>query len=273
MKKVLQVVRTLELDDKAVADHRCSVHVHLEIADLTETQLAAVVSWWVKCEPVFMDAMPMERKRNRYCQLIGMNNSYHHDGEYSDTEVIQRVGDVKYYSMNTNQYCRGGRKTIEFRIIEGAGCKDAYLVKQWIRLLIHFVETAAAIGRPLPYQVPRTDSEKFDLTPWTGLAWLDPDQVLTFLGFDAFPQAIPGHRPARNYTLSNGMKQTRNWFLARLMTYMSKHKPGGMRYQAYQRLADILQKERERGVDICPVKHMSPTEQREDELYGESQRI
>lgn len=270
LKETLNVVDALSKDSRIKADHRCSVHVHTEIADLSEEQLAAVVSWWVKAEPVIIDAMPMGRKRNRYCQLIGMNNMFQHDGVYSNQDIIQRVGDVKYYSFNTNQYVRGGRKTIEFRTIEGGGCTDPYLVKQWIRFLIHFVETAAKLGRPKDYHEPKNDDERHNLTPWTGLVWLDPQDVLTMLGFNNIEAAIPGHRKATHFTLSKGMQQTRNWFLARLAKYMSRHKPGGMRYYALQQLNEVLKREKEiLGKDFDPQEYLSPSELQHDVIFGE----
>lgn len=269
LKDVLHVVNSLSKDSRITADHRCSVHAHIEVSDLTEEQLASVVSWWVKCEPVIMDAMPMSRKRNRYCQLIGMNNNFQHDGVYSDSEIIKKVGDVKYYSFNTNQYVKGSRKTIEFRTIEGDGCRDAYLVKQWTRFLIHFVEMTSKIGRPKPYQEPTTEEER-KVVPWKGLLWLDPQDVLTLLGFNNVPLPIPGHRKAVEFHLSKGMTQTRNWFLARLHKFMSRHQPGGMRYNAFRELEEIIKRDEEiNGKPFDSEKYLSPTELQEEEIFGD----
>jgi hypothetical protein len=220
-----------------------------------------------------MDAMPMDRKRNRYCQLIGMNNTFQHDATYSDKDLISKVGDVKYYSMNTYTYNRGNRKTLEFRTIEGSGCKDAYLVKQWVRFIIHFIEVSTKLTRPLPYRAPKNELERHETTPWTGLAWLDPGQVLTLLGFNYRPQAIPDVRSGREYTISKGMTQTRNWFVARLMKYMSRHKPGGMRHYAYRQLQEVIARGEELGVVIDPEKYLSPSEIAEEEIFGEQYRI
>lgn len=273
LSSILEVVKAFQDDPKIKADHRCSVHVHIEVADLTPEQVAAVVAWWVKCEPVLIDAMPLSRKRNRYCQLIGMSNSFQHDGNYTPEELISRVGDVKYYSMNTASYCAGRRKSLEFRTIEGDGCKDAYLVKQWVRFLVHFIEMAASTGLPSQYKEPKSEEEKQNITPWQGLAWLDPIHVLTFLGFNNVPCEIPKLRSIREYTWSNGMSQTRNWFLARLVRFMSKHKPGGMRYYASKQLEGILERERLLGNEINPAIHLSPSELLEEKLFGDNFRI
>jgi len=272
LKDVLRVVDGLGADERIKADHRCSVHGHIEVSDLSESELASVICWWVKAEPVIMDAMPMSRKRNRYCQIIGMNNTFQHDGDYSDQDLIQRIGDVKYYSMNTWAYCKGNRKTVEFRTIEGAGCKDAYLVKQWIRFLIHFVEITSKLGRPQPYHEPKGDKDQIEVTPWTGLVWLDPQDVLTLLGFNNIAAPVPGHRKAMEFTLSKGMEQTRSWFLARLVKYMSRHKPGGMRHFAYQELSKVLERHKQANGDFNPDDFLSPSELLDERLFGDDYR-
>jgi hypothetical protein len=273
LKDVLCVIDALSADERVRADQRCSVHVHVEVADLTEEQIASIVAWWVKCEPVIIDAMPISRKRNRYCQLIGMNNTFQHDGEYSNRNLIERVGDVKYYSFNTWAYCRGARKTIEFRTVEGSGCTDAYLVKQWVRFLIHFVEVAKDFKKPNSYHEPKNDKDRTELTPWTGLVWLDPEEVLTFLGFNNIPTSVPGHRKTLEFTLSKGMEQTRNWFLARLAKYMSKHKPGGMRYLAYKGLEKVIERHKEIYGTFNPDEYLSPTELLKESLFGDDFRF
>lgn len=273
LKKIVGVADALRADPLIQADHRCSVHVHLEVADLTEKQLATVVAWWIKCEPVFLDAMPLDRKLNRYCQSLGMNNIYQHDGHYSDKDIIVRAGDIKYYTMTTTNWVNGSRKTIEFRPIEGAGVRDPYLIKNWIRLLIHFVETTAAMERPIPYVEPKNDDERHNVTPWTSLVWMDPEHVLSLLGFNNVPVTIPGQKVAKEYTLSKGMLQTRNWFLARLMANMSRHSVGGMRYHANLELERILRRYKEQGVEIKPEEHISPKELDQEQLYGDSYRI
>ena len=273
LKKALTVVQVMSEDPQIKVDRRCSVHVHLDVSDLTETQLAKVVSWWVKCEPVFLDAMPLERKRNRYCQSLGMNNIFQHDVQYSDKDIICRVGDIKYYTMNTSNWVRGSRKTIEFRPIEGQGCKEPYLIKNWVRLLIHFVETAINLELPPKYEIPKNEDEKYNLTPWTSLCWLDPEHVLSLLGFNNVPVNIPFQKVPNEYTLSNGMKQTRDWFLARLLKYMSRHQVGGMRYNAYLQLQDILKRFKDQGNEIIPEQHISPAELSLERLYGDDYRF
>lgn len=226
------------------ADHRCSVHVHLEIADLTEDQMASLFEHWVKCEPVFMDMMPPERKRNRYCQFVGLSNKFQTTTSLSAKQWIEEVGDVKYYSGNVNQMKKAiaqgnmERKTWEVRLGEAGGCKDPFFVKNWVRLLVHFIEMCKMRPRPNPYE-----EGKPPLT--NGMVWLDPEDVMTVLGFSNNPH---------QYELSNGLRQLRNWTLARLQKNLSPHAlPGYPRSVAYKQVQDIIARHKEEGEEITPA--------------------
>lgn len=268
LKKGMKVVEALSNDGKTKADHRCSVHIHIEISDLSREQLGTVLAWWIKCEPLFLDMMPVDRKRNRYCQFLGMLNTFQHDAKYTPEDIINRTCDVKYYTCNCHMYHRKGRPTLEFRIVESTGCFDPFLIKNWIRLLIHFIERAKNLNFPAPYHEPKDDHERKNLTPWTGLSWLDPKDFFTVLGFNPELAKIPNNQPPRVFELSKALNQCRNWCVARLYKNMSRHKPGGMRYYAFQELKEIVDKLVEQGHCVHPEKHLHAYE--DDELYGES---
>ena len=160
-----------------------------------DNALGIVMAYWIKCESVFLDSVPVNRKRNRYCQCIGLCDLFDHNTQYGPKDIVRSLGQQKYYTVNTYHLCQNRRPTVEFRIVESEGCLDPYLVKNWIRLLIHFVEVAKRHQMPRPY----VQGDK-----WSSLLWLDPEDVMGFLGFNG------------GYELSRGMEQTRNWFLARL---------------------------------------------------------
>jgi len=251
---VCKVVEAFRVHPDIKADRRCSVHVHAEVADLTDEQLAAVVAWWIKCEPVLMDAMPVERKMNRYCQKIGLLSLLQHDSILSPRELIDRIADVKYYSLNTHLMKKSGyvRKTIEARIAEAAGCTDPYLVKNWIRLFLHFIEMTSRRGLPGKYE---------EGNPMSGYCWLDPEDVLTVLGFGG------------QYELSKGLTQTRNWFLARLKKYLTPDTEEGLpRYVAHRQLAAILDRLKAEGTEIKEDDHLSP-EELQEAVYGEDTKF
>jgi hypothetical protein len=252
IRKVCQVVDAFAKDPKIEVDRSCSVHVHVEVADLTEAQVANVIAYWVKCEPIFMDLVPAVRKRNRYCQLMGMTNLFEHDVTYSPRNLIDKVGEIKYFSMNSRAYKDNLRKTIEVRIIEGEGCKDPYLIKNWLRLILHFVEMTSKLPPPKPY----TPGD-----PFSSLLWLDTKDVMSVLGFGP-----------DQYELSKGLSQTRNWMLARLMKFMNPDTDRGPRWKAYQELQEILTDLRHEGVVIDPSEHLSPQDMA-DALYNDGLRF
>ena len=196
LKQILQVIDVFRQDDKIKADSRCSLHVHVDVSDLMLHEVANVIRYWIKAEKVFMDSVPFTRKNNRYCQPIGLWDWLSHDSQMEPDELIKLIGDSKYTTLNTYHLSQGTRPTLEFRIFEHTACKNPYWAKNWIRLVLHFVEMTKNCGTPHPY-VPDD--------PWTGMVWLDPKSVFELLGFDG------------SCFLSEGMKQVRNWFLSRLI--------------------------------------------------------
>lgn len=207
IKEICQVADILRQDPVLSIDQRCSLHVHIEVEDMSVEDVAKILTYWVKCEGVFLDSVPIRRKRNQYCQCIGMMDLFDHDTVWNADAIIKKLGSHKYYTANCyhlNKLLTGGnkgRRTIEFRIVENDGCADPYLIKNWLRLLVHFVE----ITRHLPIPMMYNPND-----PWSGFCWMDPADVMQLLGFSG------------NYTLSKGMEQTRNWFVARLNNNISK---------------------------------------------------
>lgn len=207
LREICKVIDAISDDNKISVDHRCSLHCHVDVSDCPLEELAAIVAWWIKCECVFLDSVPDYRKVNRYCEFIGMSEELTCDWDCQGraAELVSFIGRQKYFTANTFHMMKDNRQTMEFRIIENEGCRDAYLVKNWVRLLVHLVERAREYGTPKFYQPD---------DPFTGLKWLDPQDVMAFLGFDG------------EFDLSKGMEQTRNWFLARLHANMNSKLTG-----------------------------------------------
>lgn len=205
IKKIVSVVNEFKNNDQILIDDRCSLHVHVNVGDLNDDQIASIISYWIKCEAVFMDSVPDKRKNNRYCQLIGQTSLFDHDSVVASKEIIRRVGMHKYYSINSYHCIARNRPTIEFRITESEACKNPDFVKNWLRLIIHFVEMTKQLPLPAKY-----DPEN----PFTGFSWLDPKEVLQLLLFDG------------SMKLSPGMEQTKKWFITRLKNNSISTLPG-----------------------------------------------
>lgn len=200
---IVKVVEIFSEDRRISIDGRCSFHIHVNVEDALKKReftpyalsggwslanswgLANIVANWIKCEPVFMDCVPSSRKVNRYCQCIGMSDLFRHDDPVDPEFLINNLGQLKYFTLNTYHLCNGHRPTIEFRIAEAAACFDPVYAKNWMRLILHFVEQS--LVKPTP----------------SNLLWYDPMDVMELLDFTTG-------------NLSDELVETRNWFLARL---------------------------------------------------------
>lgn len=195
IKEVCRVIQKLSQDKKIKIDESCALHVHVEVADCDQDMRGSILAYWIKCEAVFIDSVPKHRKLNRFCQIISLHDIFEHDTPVDPESLIEQLGKHKYFTLNTYHLSRDRRETIEFRIVEQEGCINQELTQNWIRLLVHFVEMTKK--RPLPYNYVPGD-------PWSSLLWLDPNDVMSLLGF------------LGEYDLSRGLRQTRKWFLKRL---------------------------------------------------------
>jgi hypothetical protein len=192
--QICQVINLISSDSNISIDKRCSLHVHVNVKDCETIDIAAILAWWIKCEAVFIDSIPQDRKRSRYCQYIAASDIF--DTNFRDySRLVKYLGSHKYFTANSFHLLNDERKTVEFRILGNEGCNDSDITRNWIKLLIHFVEMAKKISLPKPWK------NNDDYT--RGLLILDPKDVFRFLGF-------------LDYELSDEMIGIRNWFLRRL---------------------------------------------------------
>lgn len=244
LKQICKVVHAFREDPMVMLDHRCSLHVHVEVADCKNgdsdcrksSELAKILNYWVKSEGVFFDSVPMTRKRNKYCQCIGLLDMFEAETPFIPESIVRKMGNQKYFSMNTYHMMKGNRDTVEFRIMGNEGCDDPFVVKNWVRLLIHFVEMAKAAEIPMPY----------DGSAWSGFAWLNPIEVMQLLKF------TPEHE------LSDGMIQTRNWFIGRLFKNVMDNVTNGVfssegRKVSMEQIAELVAKYNITEEDVHPI--------------------
>jgi hypothetical protein len=205
LKSICEVADLFSKDSKIFADDKCSFHLHVDVSDCTKEEVAKILTYWIKCEPVFLDSVPSQRKRNKFCQCIGMTDLFEVNTHWDEDLIIKKLGTNKYLTMNCEHYYRDARKTIEIRITEAGACFDPFLIKNWVRLIIHFIECSKQA--PIPSQYNSNDC-------WSGFCWLDLEDVFKFLGF------------MDDSELSIGIKQTRDWFLARIYKNVVSNLPG-----------------------------------------------
>lgn len=238
------VLKGFEEDPQIISDHRCSFHVHVDVSDLSKLDLASILSWWIKFEVVFLDSVPFSRKLNQYCQFFGLKTIFNHDIVFEPEYLIKIFGEHKYNTLNTYHYLNKNRKTIEFRIMDHMCCKDPWMAKNWIRLVLHFVE--CCIKKGLPSSFKKND-------PWSGYCWLDPKDLFEFLNF--FETDV-----------SPGIEQVRGWFLSRLKKNIKNDYKFGIFSKKGRSLAIKQVKELDR---IFPSKIYHG----DDEIFGDKFRI
>ena len=140
-----------------------------------------------------MDAVPFKRKINQYCQFIGLTDVLDDIDSPDAQTIFYRIGKNKYWSLNTWHYCLNQRKTIEFRIMDNETCLNSQDAKNWINLILHFINQAIKRKCPKSYQ-------KNDV--FSGYCWLDPVDVFNFLGFEG--------------EISSDLQEVKCWFLDKI---------------------------------------------------------
>ncbi len=201
-RKIANLISILKANPKVHVDNRCGFHVHMDVSDLSQEEMGAVLAWWIKCEAVLLDAMPFHRKVNRYCQQIGISSIFEHDFNYSYYDLIKTLGSHKYFTINAYHYCKGNRDTIEFRIAEDMMCLSELDAENWIYFLLHFIEMAKKKGMPSQY---------LSNNQWTGLCWLDFKDVISFMKFEG--------------KLCPRLSKVKKWFIDRLSKHMCGDTP------------------------------------------------
>lgn len=157
----LSSVMDILKDSPFAVDDRCSFHVHLELSSMDcDDCLGSVLAWWIKCEHVFFDAFPPNRKNNGYCKPIGLTHLFD-SGDIVCSDFIFKKLSSKHFSANTFHIFNRRRATIEFRLAEGT--KDSFFASMWIRTLLRFAEMASRAGLPNDY------------------CWISPEEVLDFI--------------------------------------------------------------------------------------------
>lgn len=127
--------------------YRTSVHVHVNVQDLTLRQWCAFVALFTTLEEVLVDIVGPKRAGNKFClrmkdadeplQMIrrGLRNSNIQD---------QLHDDIKYASMNILATRTHG--TLEFRAMEGN--LDPDRINDWAQILLVLKDAAKALDNP-----------------------------------------------------------------------------------------------------------------------------
>lgn len=191
----------------AKVDEKCGYHIHVEVEDFSYEQVSNLVATWMKVEHVIANVLPEHRVNNKYCKFL---NEYHK--KFKDSDIRSLGASVFWDKIKPNVYGNfhsqrrvslniwnyagyesgvTDRLTVEFRFPEGT--LNSEDVKNWIRLLVNFVEITkdrSFVG----------STKKVNL-----------DGALMLLGLSGLGDEF--------LILSNGMRDTKEWFLRRVLKY------------------------------------------------------
>lgn len=135
-----KVIDSLSEMPKLSSDHRCSFHVHIEIADFSEKQIVYMISRWINFELFFYFLTNPLRWLNQYCIPLGFSSEFASETSYHYGSLLQKLSETKYHSINLYHYAKNKKKTIEFRIMGSEGCSNSEDAINWCKLLLCFVE-------------------------------------------------------------------------------------------------------------------------------------
>ncbi len=149
---VLKTKRELELIKQVVhcfkqysADitRRCAIHVHIEVRDCSQFDIAKLVSYWIKAEPIIFNMMPKYRRNCRFCKPL--RNNIPKDFKLSNTaDFIRMNSKSRNKSLNVRGYKNRG--TIEFRLLEMTLDEEA--VYNWTLFCLYFHHNIQRYGMP-----------------------------------------------------------------------------------------------------------------------------
>lgn len=119
-----QIHKTIVLGDKPFTE-RTSIHVHINMLDLTQEQVKSVVLWYALFEPVFFSMVDPIRRNNIHC--VGLDQTCLSE-QYRRTLPLFVSKWSKYTALNLLPLQTQG--TIEFRHMEGHN--DPKKFEEWL---------------------------------------------------------------------------------------------------------------------------------------------
>lgn len=197
-------VATALYDAGARVNEKCGLHVHVDVRDFPQTQVACLVADWMKIENVIANMLPEHRVNNKYCKMLSKHFTIEYLSPNPET-FWQAVRPYNYgdndrrVALNICNYARSlgsyhaNKSTVELRLPEGT--LDAFDVKNWIRLFVRFVDFHKKRAWPKNY-------DKVDVA-----------EALEILGLHS-----------DNFILSSGLRDTKDWFLRRILQHTRQKK-------------------------------------------------
>lgn len=184
-------------------NNNCGLHIHGEIADFNNLQVATLVANWVKIEPILSEMVPKHRFSNKYCKLLTKKHKFDYYKTYKPEEfwnLVRPANSTNLYRRTSLNMCNylfsgGDRRTAELRLPECV--LSGREVKNWIRFFLTFIENCK--------------NKSFPGTVYpAGL-----HDMVSLCGF---------HNEDPFYLLSRAMLDTKIWIMERILRHSTKKK-------------------------------------------------
>ncbi len=150
-------------DAKLNFSFRCSVHVHINVSNLTYHQFLAFLYLTILLEEPLMNMCGEERKANRFCLRIADAEAYipYLSGLFTHgPEFFKRfdASNVRYSAINIASVKKYG--SLEFRGMRGT--MDKEVIVPWVQTLYRLREYAKKLGDPLAVQEMYTKLSNYE---------------------------------------------------------------------------------------------------------------
>lgn len=208
--KQLQHICKVVKDIKKIGvkvNKNCGLHIHVDISDFREEDVGRLIKCWLFVEKIIMMAVPDRRRFNKYCMPFSFNEKFSLRenatalevwNHYKPSHILSHNNTDRRKTMNLVNYCRYlrikkfKRSTVEFRFPEGT--LSSNIVKNWVRLLIEFVNNVK--------------NHDINLNELSKKSFRDQLYVL----------GLGNSKDCFNI-FSKGLRETKAWFLKRILRY------------------------------------------------------
>lgn len=144
----LEVLKAALANAELSFSYRTSVHVHINVRDLTVREWCNFVALYTTLEELLSDEVGPSRAGNRFClRMIDADVPLSNicSGLQSENLGLYINDDIKYAGMNLLATCRLG--TLEFRSMEGN--LDVDRITAWVDTLFALKDRARALASPV----------------------------------------------------------------------------------------------------------------------------
>lgn len=189
-------------------DENCGLHIHCDVSDFSEEEVAKSVAYWMKIESILLNSVPSHRVSNRFCKSLrrmypmrkfkifpAAKDFYE---EIKPYEFKNRQRRVTYNICNYVKSLEDedfNRKTVELRLPEAT--VKGVDVKNWVRLFVTFVENVR--NMPMPGSCSMSNIV----------------EAMCILGL---------HQVSGALILSKALFSTKEWFLHRVLAHSRSKK-------------------------------------------------